>query len=84
MKSYRCYFSDRNLRVRAFRHIACADDAAAMTIASSLLKQNLYAAAELWHRDTFVGQLPYGADPNAVAEAPAPLSTGLETLQPGA
>jgi hypothetical protein len=84
MKSYRCYFSDRNSHVRAFRHIACADDAAAMTIASRLLKQNLYAGAELWHRDQFVGQLLCGADPNAVTEAANPSSTGLETLQPGA
>ena len=84
MKSYRCYFSDRNARVKAFRHIACTSDEAALTIASRLLKQNLYAAAELWHRDTFVGQLLYGVDPDAAAEAPEPSSTGLETLQPEA
>ena len=69
MKSYRCYFADRNSRVRAFRHIACADDAAAMTVASRLLKQNRYAGVELWHRNQFVGELLYGADPNPVAEA---------------
>jgi len=81
MKSYRCYFSDRNARVRAFRHIACAGDAAALTIASRLLKQNLYAGAELWHRDRFVGQLLYGADPNAVAEAVNSAAAGSEVMQ---
>ena len=80
MKSYRCYFSDRNSRVRAFRHIACADDTAAMMIASRLLKQNLYAGAELWHRDRFVGQMLYEAEAIAVGEA---LPTDLETLQLG-
>ena len=81
MKSYRCYFSDRNARVRAFRHIACAGDDAAMTIASRLLKQNLYAAAELWHRDRFVGQMLYEAEAVAAAETAAALSTGLDAPQ---
>ena len=82
MRSYRCYFSGRSCRVRAFRHIACGGDAAAMTIASQLLKQNLYAAAELWHRDRFVGQMLYEAEAIAAVEAAAPLSTGLDALQP--
>jgi hypothetical protein len=63
MKTYRCYFLDGNSRVRAFRHIVCADDAAAMTRAVSLLKQNRCHAAELWHRAQWVGQWQRGLDP---------------------
>jgi hypothetical protein len=63
MKTYRCYFLDQNSRVRAFRHIACADDEVAMTKAGNLLKQNLYQAAELWHRERWVGQWQRGSDP---------------------
>jgi hypothetical protein len=81
MKSYRCYFSDRDSRLRAIRHIVCADHADAIAIASRLLKQNLYTAAELWHCDQFIGQLLNESDAKAVAEAADPLSTGLDTLQ---
>ena len=62
MKTYRCFFLDRNSRVRASRHIVCADDTAAMTKAHNLLKQNLYHAAELWHREHWVGQWRRGSD----------------------
>src|SRR5579863_4036138 len=66
MKSYRCYFSDRDSRLRAIRHIVCADHADAIAIASRLLKQNLYTAAGLWHCDQFIGQLLNESDAKAV------------------
>jgi hypothetical protein len=80
MKSYRCYFSDHDSRLRAIRHIVCADHADAIAIASRLLKQNLYAAGELWHRDQLIWQLLHESDAKAATEAADPLSTGLDTL----
>jgi hypothetical protein len=63
VKTYRCYFVDQKFRVRAIRRIACKDDAAAIAKVRNLLKQNLYHAAELWHREHWVGEWQSGSDP---------------------
>lgn len=68
MKTYRCYFLDQNSRVRAFRHIACADDDAAMNKVGNLLNQNTYRAAELWHRERWVGKWQRGSGPERARE----------------
>ena len=63
MKTYRCYFLDGNARVQASRHIACADDDAAISRAANLMKGNSFSGAELWHRGRWVAQWQNGSEP---------------------
>ena len=68
MKTYRCCFRNQNSRVRAFRHIGCADDPAATTVATNLLKQNLYSGVELLHRERRIAQGQNGSEPKRANE----------------
>jgi hypothetical protein len=81
MGSYRCHLSDHSRREVAFLQITCADDAAAIAIATRLLHKDLYATAELWHGSRFVSHLWHQPDPEAVAEAVRHISTVLDAQQ---
>jgi hypothetical protein len=57
MKTYSCYFIDRTLRVLAHEKVPCADDRAAVSVASDMLNQRTCAGIEVWDRERCVAQL---------------------------
>lgn len=57
MKTYNCYFIDRNLRPLKSENLECDDDRTAVQAAASLLKHRSCAGIEVWDRGRYVAQL---------------------------
>ena len=57
MKTYSCYFIDRNLRPLNSEKLECDDDDAAVLAAEKLLNQRACAGIEVWDRGRYVAQL---------------------------
>jgi len=57
MKTYNCYFIDRNLRPLRSENLECDDDSKAVLAAEMLLKQRSCAGIEVWDRGRYVAQL---------------------------
>jgi len=57
MRTYSCYFIDRNLRPLKSDKIECDDDNAAVVAAEKLLSQRTCAGIEVWDRGRYVAQL---------------------------
>ena len=55
-KSYRCYFTDPDDRIRSFEQIECENDAAAALKAQALLAASQFTTAELWQGRRLVGK----------------------------
>ena len=55
-KSYRCYFTDGDDRIRTYEQIECADDSAATLKVDELLATSRYSSAELWEGKRLVGK----------------------------
>jgi len=60
-KSYRCYFTDGDDRIRTFEQIESADDASAALKVEDLLGSSRYNSAELWQGNRLVGKWTSGA-----------------------
>ena len=60
-KTYRCYFTDGDDRIRTYEQIECADDASAALKAEELLRSSRYRSAELWEGKRLVGKWTNGA-----------------------
>ena len=55
-KSYRCYLTDGDDRIRSHEQIECEDDAQAALKAQALLAASHFASAELWQGQRLVGK----------------------------
>ncbi|WP_119300755.1 hypothetical protein [Dongia deserti] len=55
-KSYRCYFTDVDDRIRSYEQIECENDAEATLEAQRLLAASRFPSAELWQGSRIVGR----------------------------
>jgi hypothetical protein len=55
-KSYRCYFTEVNDRIRSYQQIECENDAEAALKAQELLAASQFASAEVWQGKRIVGK----------------------------
>lgn len=55
-KSYRCYFTEVNDRIRSYEQIECEDDAEAALKAQQLLATSRFTSAEVWQGKRLVGK----------------------------
>lgn len=55
-KSYRCYFTEGDDRIRSYEQMACENDAEAALKAQELLAASQFASAELWQGKRLVGK----------------------------
>ena len=69
-KTYRCYFTDGDDRIRIFEQIECADDAAAALKVEHLLGSSRYGSAELWQGKRLVGKWTNGTAPSEARQQP--------------
>lgn len=60
-KSYRCYFTDADDRIRSYEQIECADDATAALKVEQLLASSKFSSAELWQGKRLVGSWSNGS-----------------------
>jgi hypothetical protein len=65
IKSYRCYFTEVNDRIRSYEQIECENDAEAALKAQGLLAASQFTSAELWQGRRLVGKWD-----NTVAASP--------------
>ncbi len=64
-KSYRCYFTEVDDRIRSYEQIECENDAAAALKAQGLLAASQFTSAEVWQGRRLVGKWD-----NTVAASP--------------
>ncbi len=55
-KTYRCYFTDADDRIRTYEQIECVGDSAAALKVDELLSASQYSSAELWEGKRLVGK----------------------------
>ena len=55
-KSYRCYFTEVNDRIRSYEQIECENDAEAALKAQELLAASQFTSAEVWQGKRLVGK----------------------------
>lgn len=55
-KSYRCYFTEADDRIRSYEQIECENDAQAALKAQELLAASRFTSAELWQGRRLVGK----------------------------
>jgi hypothetical protein len=70
-KTYRCYFTDGDDRIRTFEQIECADDAAAALEVELLLGSSRYSSAELWQGKRLVAKWANGTAKDGTAKSEA-------------
>jgi hypothetical protein len=64
-KSYRCYFTEGDDRIRSYEQMACENDAEAALKAQELLAASQFTSAEVWQGRRLVGKWGHtgGASP---------------------
>jgi hypothetical protein len=55
-KSYRCYFTEADDRIRSYEQIECENDAEAALKAQELLAASQFTSAEVWQGRRIVGK----------------------------
>lgn len=55
-KSYRCYFTEADDRIRSYEQIECENDAQAALKAQELLAASRFTSAEVWQGRRLVGK----------------------------
>ena len=68
-KSYRCYFTEADDRIRSYEQIECENDAEAALKAQELLAASQFTSTEVWQGRRIVGKWSNtGREPKAPGE----------------
>jgi hypothetical protein len=68
-KSYRCYFTEINDRIRSYEHIECENDSEAALKAQELLAASQFTSAEVWQGKRLVGKWGNTGQPKCQTKA---------------